>query len=359
MIKRILTNFSPGPAALPQVVIDRLQEDLANFRGVGYSIMEASHRSTLYKELHNSVLEKIRKILRVPSSHTILLLAGGATLQFAMVPYNLGSGAYVVAGQWGLKAFESAQQVGKMRIVYNGATDQWQRLPTENALRERASDNYLHLTSNETINGLQWHSWPSSADLPPLVADMSSDIMSRPLPVERFALIYASAQKNMGIAGVTVVILNPDLLSEEPALPPYLDYRQHIRANSLYNTPPTIAIYTLGLVMDWIAERGGLTFMQEQSRRRSSKLYAALDALDGFYHNSIAQDFRSEINVIFTLPNEVLTARFLEAATQEQLVGLPGHRSVGGCRVSLYNAIEEQAVDTLIDFMRDFARKNG
>ncbi len=360
MSHRIATNFSPGPAALPERVITQLQQELPNFREAGFSIMETSHRSARYQELHNAVLEKIRQLLQVPPTHHILLLAGGATLQFAMLPYNLGrEGAYIVAGQWGKKAYEAAQQLGGGRKLYDGALEHWQHLPDWDSLECRSSDSYLHFTTNETINGLQWHHWPEERALPPLIADMSSDIASRPLPLARLALIYASAQKNLGIAGVTLVILNSELLPQAVSLPPYLDYHQHIKSNSLYNTPTTIATYTLGLMLDWIKECGALPAMQERSRRRAATLYDCIDQYSDFYHNSIPSIFRSRMNVIFTLPSQRLTEQFLQAAEEEQFIGLAGHRSVGGCRVSLYNAIEQSAVETLVTFMRHFAQRWG
>ena len=338
--------------------MERFQAECTNYGGVGYSIAEASHRGALYTEVHNRVLEKIRTLLAVPSSHEVLLLAGGATLQFAMVPYNVGeNGAYIVAGQWGQKAYHSARAVGAAREVYNGASDTWRTLPLWKDIRCRPPDTYLHLTSNETVNGLQWHRWPTEP-LPPLVADMSSDIMSREIPLDRFGLIYAGAQKNMGIAGVTVVIVRPDLLVPR-VVPPYLDYRTHIKARSLYNTPPTIAIYTMGLVLDWIEELGGVEAMQRRNAAKAGKLYEALDSMGDFYTNRIEAHARSQMSVIFTLGDEHLTPIFLSEAEERGFVGLKGHRSVGGCRVSLYNAIEERAVDTLIAFMRDFARRYG
>ena len=360
MNQRIQTNFSPGPAALPERVIEQLQQELPNFQEAGFSILETSHRSARYQALHNAVLEKIRHLLQVPATHHILLLAGGATLQFAMVPLNLGrGGAYIVAGQWGKKAYESAQQLGGGRQLYDGAPEHWQQLPNWDSVHCRASDSYLHFTSNETINGLQWHNWPQEPTLPSLIADMSSDIASRPLPIARFSLIYASAQKNLGIAGVTLIILKPELLPEHSALPPYLDYRQHIKSNSLYNTPATIATYTLGLMLDWIKECGGMPAMQERSYRRATALYDYIDQYGDFYRNRIPQAFRSHINVIFDLPNQQLTEQFLQVAEQEQFIGLKGHRSVGGCRASLYNAIEQPAVEALIAFMRHFAQRWG
>ena len=361
-MKRVF-NFYAGPATLPQPVLEQARRELLDYRGAGMSIMEMSHRSAIYEEVHQGCIDAIRTLLDVPDTHQILLLGGGATLQFAMVPLNLASVVgddrsscdIVVSGSWAKKAHEDAQKVCTVTVAFDGATDAYTRLPEASRLASSPGSSYFHVTSNETIQGLQWHDFPRTEA--PLVADMSSDIMSRPIPVERFGLIYAGAQKNLGPAGVTVVIIKSDLLDRAPdTVPAYLTYRTHAAKNSLYNTPPVFPIYILRLVLDWIESNGGIKTVSERNRRKSEAVYAAIDGSDGFYRCPVAPEYRSAMNVVFRLPDEEAEKRFIAGAQEIGMVGLKGHRSVGGVRASIYNAMPEEGVVALVEYMEHFRR---
>jgi phosphoserine aminotransferase len=353
-------NFSAGPAALPLPVLEKLQNEVVDYRGIGMSMLEISHRSGEYETVHNRAIELIRKQLGVPSNYHVLFLGGGATLQFAMVPLNFlasGSCDFTLTGAWANKAYRDAKKIGKTEVVFDGTDKKYTTLP--DALRVNSGASYLHLTSNETIGGLQWQSFPETGDVP-IVADMSSDILSRRIPVERFGLIYAGAQKNLGPAGATVVIVREDMIERCPAsLPAYLSYKTHSESNSLYNTPPVFGIYVIKLVLEWIEEQGGLAKIEDINAKKARFLYAAVDESDGFYNCPVDPRYRSKMNVVFTLRSEDLQKVFLSGATENGMVGLKGHRSVGGCRASIYNATSYESVSALVDFMKDFARRYG
>ena len=360
-------NFGAGPAALPLPVLERAREELLDHAGTGMSVLEASHRSPAYDAVHRGALDGLRRVLGVPEGWSILLLQGGASLQFAMAPMNLltagGSADYVLTGSWSIKALAEAERVAagrgaRARVAGSTEADDFTRIPRPGELDLDPEADYLHLTTNNTIFGTQWHELPEVGEVP-LVADASSDVLSRPVPVERFGLIYAGAQKNLGPAGVTLVVVRDDLLERAPAgLATMLDYRTHAAKDSLHNTPPTFAIYLVGLVVDWIEAQGGAAAMAERNRRKAESLYAAIDA-SGFYRGTARPASRSWMNVTFRLPDEALERRFLAAAAGEGLVGLKGHRSVGGVRASLYNAVPPEAVEALVAFLREFERNHG
>lgn len=357
-------NFSAGPATLPLDVLEQAQRDLVDYQGKGFSLIEASHRGKDYEEVHNRAAASIRELLGVPDSYRILFLGGGATMQFGMIPMNLlrsGTTAEMtLSGSWAKKALADARRVGSVNVIFDGSDGGFSTLPNPGEIAAASSPQaaYLHITTNETIEGLQWKDFPVIDA--PLVADMSSDIMSRPVPVERFGLIYAGAQKNLGPAGVTIVIIRDDLLEHIPdTLPAYLDYRNHAKNNSLYNTPPVFSIYMVGLVLEWIARTGGLEAMAERNVRKAARLYEAIGNSRDFYRCPVDPRYRSEMNVVFRLPTEQLEEQFIREAASAGMSGLKGHRSVGGVRASIYNAMPEEGVNTLIQFMQSFSRTHG
>ncbi|MEM7049786.1 MAG: 3-phosphoserine/phosphohydroxythreonine transaminase [Acidobacteriota bacterium] len=355
-------NFSAGPATLPEAVLEEARQSLLSYGSSGRSVMELSHRSPEYDEIHRHGIDRLRRLLAVPENFEILLLQGGASLQFAMVPANLmhGSGRadYVLTGTWSRKAAAEARKVGEVRIAGSGEGDDFRRIPRPQELDFDASADFVHLTSNNTICGTQWRDLPETASVPAVV-DMSSDILSRPIPWERVGLAYAGAQKNLGPAGVTLVIVRRDLMAGAPDdLPAMLDYRVHAAKGSLYNTPPTWSIYMLGLACRWVEEQGGLAAMEAASLQRSRALYEAIDRLPAF-RGTAEVDSRSRMNVTFRLATEELEAEFLRRAGERRMTNLKGHRSVGGIRASLYNALPMAAVEALIELMEEFARESG
>lgn len=354
-------NFSAGPAILPVDVLQEAQSELLDYQGSGMSIMEMSHRGKHYDAVHQEALANFRELLAVPDDYAILFLQGGATTQFSQVPLNLlpkdGVADYINAGAWGKKAIAEAQILGKVNVV----ADCGKEIPTRQARQEELKLTpgaaYLHCCSNETISGAQIKVFPKSDA--PLVCDMSSDIMSRRLQVSDFGLIYAGAQKNLGPAGVTLVIVRKDLAEKAPETIPQMSrYQTHIENDSLYNTPPTFGVYLLCLVSRWLKKQGGLEAMEALNDRKADKLYAAIDATD-FYRGTAVNEFRSTMNVTYRLPDEDLEAAFIKQATARGLDGLKGHRSVGGIRASIYNAMPEAGVDALIAFMKEFEQAKG
>jgi phosphoserine aminotransferase len=343
-------------------VLEEMQASLLNYGGSGMSVMEISHRSKWFDDIINDAVTRTRRLLGLDDKFRILFVQGGASLQFCMVPMNFlrnGSSAdYIDTGTWSTKAIKEAQILGKsINVPASSADRNYAYIPKEIPVDKEAV--YVHITSNNTIKGTQWSAFPDTGDIP-LVADMSSDIMSRPLDVSRFGLIYAGAQKNIGPAGVCMVIVREDMLQRIPdGLPSMLSYKTYAAKNSLYNTPPCVAIYALQLVLKWIEETiGGLEKMAGLNREKAGRLYDYMDATD-FYRPTADTDSRSLMNVTFRLTHEELEARFVEEALQNDLGGLKGHRSVGGCRASIYNPTPLEAVDALIDFMKEFERKNG
>jgi phosphoserine aminotransferase len=355
-------NFSAGPAVLPVPVLEEAQRDLVSLPDVGMSVMEISHRSKTFEDILNTAIADMRALAGIPSNYKVLLLQGGATLQFSMVPMNLlGAGAtadYVDTGSWADKAIKEAKKVGTVNVAGSTKAESYTRIPAQGELKLAPGAAYVHITTNNTIEGTQWKTLPQVGEAP-LVADASSDIFHAPLDVGRFGLIYAGAQKNLGPSGVTLVIVREDLLARSrDTLPTFLNYKIHADNNSLYNTPPTFGIYILGLTMKWLKSQGGLTGIKQLNERKAGTLYSEIDRT-GFYRGTARKDSRSLMNVTFRLPNEELEKAFEKDATAAGLDGLKGHRAVGGMRASIYNAFPEAGVNTLVEFMREFERKKG
>ena len=355
-------NFSAGPAVLPLSVLEHVQRDLLALPGVGMSILEISHRSKAFEAILAQAEADIRALANIPANYKVLFLQGGASLQFTMVPMNLltpGSTAdYIDAGSWGEKAIKEAKKVGTVNIAASTKGENYSRVPRQDELKLTAGAAYVHMTSNNTIEGTEYKELPQVGDVP-LVSDTSSDMFSRPIDVARHALIYSGAQKNMGPAGVTVVIVRDDMLARsQKSMPTMLNYAVHAENNSLYNTPPAFAVYTTGLVMQWLREQGGLPAIEKINQRKAEKLYAEIDRT-GFYRGTAHTDCRSLMNVTFRLASEDLEKQFVKEAEAAGLDGLKGHRSVGGMRASIYNAFPDAGVDALLQFMREFERSRG
>ncbi len=353
-------NFSAGPAILPLPVLEEAQRELVDYKGSGLSILECSHRGKEYDAIHAEAVANVTELLGLGSDYAVLFLQGGASLQFAMVPINFlpaGSVAdYINSGHWAAAAIKEARRLGQVAVAADTEKEIPTRVPTAAELKLTPGAAYVHLTSNETISGAQWKQFPPCEA--PLVADMSSDMLSRPFDASRFALIYAGAQKNLGPSGVTLVVMRRDFAERaSKALPSMLAYRTHIEANSLYNTPPCFSVYILALVTRWI-KQVGLTNLHRLNSEKAGLLYHAIDA-SGFYRGTAAKDCRSDMNVTFRLPTEELEERFCTEASKAGLKGLKGHRAVGGVRASIYNAFPREGVEALVMFMRDFERLNG
>ena len=355
-------NFSAGPAVLALPVLEEAQRDLLSLPGVGMSVMEISHRSKAFEGFLDRALEDIRALADIPANYQILMLQGGASLQFSMVPMNLlaagGAADYIDTGSWSSKAIKEAKKVGTVNIAASTKADNYASLPAQQDLTLTPGASYAHVTTNNTIEGTQWAALPDVGDAP-LVADTSSDMFSRPIDISRFGLVYSGAQKNLGPSGVTLVIIREDLLERSSdALPSMLNYKVHAENNSLYNTPNTFGIYILGLTMRWIRSLGGLAAVAAINQRKAGKVYAEIDRT-GFYRGTASKDSRSLMNVTFRLASEELEKTFVAESTVAGLDGLKGHRSVGGMRASIYNAFPEAGVDALVEFMREFERTKG
>jgi phosphoserine aminotransferase len=355
-------NFSAGPAVLPVSVLEEIQRDLVSLPGVGMSILEISHRSDAFEAILAQAEADIRALAAIPSNYKVLFLQGGASLQFSMVPMNLlTSGAtadYIDSGSWAEKAIKEAKRVGTVNVAATTKGENYSRVPRQDELKLTPGAAYVHMTSNNTIEGTEYKELPAVGDVP-LVSDTSSDMFSRPIDISRHALIYSGAQKNMGPAGVTVVIVRDDLLQRSStSLPTMLNYAVHAENGSMYNTPPAFAVYALGLVMKWLIANGGLTAIAKSNERKAAKLYSEIDRT-GFYRGTADKACRSLMNVTFRLATEELEKQFIKESTAAGLDGLKGHRSVGGMRASIYNAFPEDGVDALVAFMREFERKRG
>ncbi|HEY8185822.1 MAG TPA: 3-phosphoserine/phosphohydroxythreonine transaminase [Pyrinomonadaceae bacterium] len=355
-------NFSAGPAVLPVSVLEDAQRDMLSLPGVGMSVMEISHRSKTFDEIINDAESRLRELLGISENYHVLFLQGGASLQFSMVPMNFlpadGSADYVITGSWGKKSLKEAKRAGSVNVAATMADGGFTRVPGSDELKLDPKAAYVHITTNETIEGVEWKREPEIGDVP-LVADASSDILSHPIPVDKYALIYAGAQKNMGPSGVTLVIVRDDLLKRIPdGLHTMLDYRTHVENKSLYNTPNTWGIYIINLVGKWLLDKGGLEAMHRENEAKAQLIYDAIDATE-FYRGHADADSRSIMNVTFRLPSEELEKRFASEATAQGLDGLKGHRSVGGIRASIYNALPLAAVEALVAFMKEFEKKNG
>ncbi|WP_017728674.1 3-phosphoserine/phosphohydroxythreonine transaminase [Halalkalibacterium ligniniphilum] len=351
-------NFNAGPSALPIEVLQKAESELVNFRNTGMSVMELSHRSKEYEEVHNEAGRLLRELLHIPDNYEVLFLQGGASLQFAMIPMNFLDkgkiGNYVLTGSWSEKAKKEASFFGETAVAASTKEDKYTSIPNPKSLTYNDNDAYVHITSNNTIYGTQWQSFPSVRHAP-LIADMSSDILSRPIPIENFDLIYAGAQKNLGPSGVTVVIIRKELLERNvDHVPTMLRYTTHADSNSLYNTPPTFAIYMLTQTLRWVKDVGGTEAIADRNRNKAELLYTVIDESNGFYKGHAEKESRSYMNVTFNLPSEELNQQFLAEAKEAGFVGLGGHRSIGGCRASIYNGVTTEACEALASFMRKF-----
>ncbi|HUW97299.1 MAG TPA: 3-phosphoserine/phosphohydroxythreonine transaminase [Acidiferrobacter sp.] len=356
-------NFGAGPAVMPQAVLRKAQEELVEWHGSGMSVMEMSHRGKEFMGIAAHAESSLRALLGVPSSYKVLFLQGGASLQFAMVPINLLRGKhradYVNTGEWSKKAISEAKRFCDVNVVASGESHQFTDIPAASTWKLSADAAYVHYTPNETIGGVEFPFIPDTHGVP-LVADMSSTILSRPIDVSRFGLIYAGAQKNIGPSGLTVVIVREDLVGQAlPGMPTMLDYQIHVKNDSMYNTPPTFPIYMAGLVFDWLNDQGGLSGMAVVNERKARLLYDCIEQSSGFYSCPVALTCRSWMNVPFTLKDPQLDESFLKESRAGGLLQLKGHRSVGGMRASLYNAMPEEGVRALTAFMTDFARRHG
>ncbi len=355
-------NFSAGPAMLPTEVIEQAQQEMPDWHGSGMSVMEMSHRGKEFMSIAEQAEQDLRDLLAIPDNYRVLFLQGGASQQFAMVPLNLmgrsGKADYANTGAWSKKAIAEGRRYGEVHVCASSEDDGFNSVPdfAEWELSKDAA--YVHITPNETIGGVEYPGLPDTGDVP-IVADLSSTILSRPIDVSRYGIIYAGAQKNVGPAGLTLVIVRDDLIGQAAdSVPAMLNYKTHADAGSMYNTPPTYAWYLAGLVFQWIKRRGGLETMGDINRRKAEKLYAAIDGSD-FYANPVRPEHRSWMNVPFTLKDPALDPLFLEGAAERGLKTLKGHRSVGGMRASIYNAMPEEGVDALISYMDEFAKQHG
>ena len=354
-------NFSAGPAVLPKSVMEIAKNEFCDYQGSGNGIMELSHRGPYFMPVIERAEANIRSLMGISDEYAVLFIQGGASMQFAMLAMNLmlpnGSADYVDTGTWSAKAIKEAQRYGGVNVIASSKESGYKGIPAMRHWKPTEGASYLHITTNNTIAGTQYHSFPEVEA--PLIADMSSDIMSRVIDVNNFGMIYAGAQKNLGPSGVAVVIIRKDLMERCPdTVPTMLRYETYANNGSMFNTPPTFSIYMLALVTDWVKECGGVAAIEEINNAKSEALYELLDR-SSFYTSPVEPGYRSKMNVVFRLPTEELEAKFLEEATAKNLTGLKGHRSVGGIRASIYNAMPLKGVEALIDFMNDFERLNG
>jgi phosphoserine aminotransferase len=355
-------NFCAGPCTLPVSVLQELSDELIEHGSSGLSVIEMSHRSTEYEAIHFDTLERLRRLYQVPAEFDVLLLQGGATLLFAMIPMNLAlapaRAGHVLGGSWGRKAFADAAKVADAYPAWTEEGSSFIRMPLPAEIRLEPDTAYLHVTSNETIEGIRMPTFDGFGA--PLVADMSSDYLTRPVDWSRFNLVYGGAQKNLGPAGLTVVFVRAELARTSPAaLPSYLRFDSHAGSDSLFNTPPVFAVWATGKMLAWMEANGGLAAMEKRAVERSGMVYDAIDHSGGFYHNPVEPEFRSHMNVVFRLPSPELEADFLVLAEEERLLNLKGHRSVGGIRASIYNGLPTESVETLVSFMGRFAADRG
>jgi len=355
-------NFSAGPSTLPTQVIKELAAEFGEHLDLGMSIIEMSHRSEPYDLIHNNCIQSLKKLTQLPDEFKILLLQGGATLQFSMVPYNMditsSPAGYVMSGTWANKAFADATNIGMAYKAWDGSEEKYSRMPTNEEIHLEPNTNYLHVTSNETINGIQFAQLPAVEAK--LVVDMSSDMLTKQIPWDRIDLAYAGAQKSLGPAGLTVVFVRKSVLENSPkTLPSYLSYANHAKGNSMANTPPVFAIWATNKMLEWVKTEGGAAEMQKRALAKSSKIYETIDDSNSFYTNPVHKDNRSITNIVFRLNTEELETEFLNLAQKENLLNLKGHRSVGGIRASLYNGLDMQSVNELAEFMKTFASQMG
>ncbi|MEW6093641.1 MAG: 3-phosphoserine/phosphohydroxythreonine transaminase [Chloroflexota bacterium] len=362
MTKRVY-NFNPGPAALPLEVLQQAQAEMLDYKGTGMSVMEISHRSKDFEAIVAEAQTDLRDLMGIPANYKILFLQGGASLHFAMIPMNFrpagASADYIVTGTWSKKAFKESQKLGTAKSAASLEADNFNRLPLQSELELDPQAAYLYYASNETIHGVEYFTEPVPPSGVPLICDASSDFISRPIDVSKYAMLYAGAQKNAGPAGVVICVIRDDLLEKVPAnLPNLLDYKALAEENSLLNTPPCWSVYIVGLVLKWAKGLGGLEAIQKRNQTKAGLVYKTIDDSGGFYKGHAKSD-RSVMNVTFRLPSEALEEQFASEAKKRDLIGLKGHRSVGGLRASLYNAVTVEAAEELVKFMKEFQQKNG
>lgn len=356
-------NFNAGPAAIPLEVLQKAQAEFVNFEQAGMSIMEMSHRGAIYERVNQEAQDLLRELLNIPSNYSILFLQGGASTQFATIPMNFLAEGQVAAiidtGAWAGKALKEAGIVGKTVVAATTKADNYMRVPTQEEIVVPENAAYVHLTSNETIGGVQYKQFPTFGDIP-LIADMSSDILCRPLDVSKFGMIYAGAQKNLGPSGVTIVIVRDDLIAESPKhIPAMFRYDTHSKANSLYNTPPSFSVYMVGLTLKWIKEKGGVAELEKINEAKTKLIYDVIDESNGYYIGCAQKQNRSTMNVTFRIKTEELEKQFIKEAEAAGFIGLKGHRDVGGLRASTYNAVSYESCEQLAIFMKNFMQKNA
>lgn len=355
-------NFCAGPCTLPLEVLEEAQKEFVDYHGAGMSLIEMSHRADEYDAVHMEAMRLAREVFHVPDDFAVLFLQGGATLQFSMIPMNLlhsgQKAAYVGSGSWATGAYNDAQKYGEAYLAWDGEDSGYSRMPTTGEIELQPNTRYLHVTSNETIGGIRMTEWPE-VDVP-LIGDMSSDYMSRAIPWEKFDLVYGGAQKNLGPAGAALVFIRKSILPElNTNIGAYLQYGIHVEKDSLFNTPPVFTIYMIGKMLKWMQGKGGLQVIEREAEEKANRLYSTIDGSAGWYRSPVAAENRSHMNVVFRLPSEQLEKKFLQEADAADLKNLKGHRSVGGCRASIYNALPMESVDALVDFMEQFRKDNG
>lgn len=356
-------NFASGPSILPLPVLEEVAKKLVDFEGTGMSLIEMSHRDKIFDAMHTETVALLREVYRVPDDFHVLFLQGGATFQFGMVPmaflHKGQSADFIVTGTWGKKAHADASVVGNANIAWDGSKDNYTRIPAQHELKFTPGAAYVHMCTNETIGGIQWQYFPETGGIP-IVADMSSDVLSRPVPWEKFGLVFAGTQKNLAPAGLAVVCIQKEFAKRARTdLPAYLRYDLHIKENSLYNTPPTFVIWVMNLTLKWIRSIGGIEALQKLRDLKADMIYNAIDQSGGFYKTNIPKDSRSKMNIVWRMETEALENKFIAEAAKEGMDGLRGHRSVGGMRASVYNAMPVEGVKALVDFMARFMQKNG
>ncbi|HQO01454.1 MAG TPA: 3-phosphoserine/phosphohydroxythreonine transaminase [Spirochaetota bacterium] len=356
-------NFAAGPSTLPLPALEEASAKLVDFGGTGMSLIEMSHRGKIYDAIHNETVALLRELFLIPEDFHVLFLQGGATMQFGMVPMAfLKEGAaadFVLTGSWALRAVEDARLIGETNIIWDGKDDNYTRIPSMDELTFNRDAAYVHLCSNETIGGIQWQDFPDTGDVP-LIVDMSSDIISRPLPWDRLDMVFAGTQKNLAPAGMALVLIRKDFARKARTdLPAYFRYDLHIDKNSLYNTPPTFVVWMTNLTLKWIKSIGGMAEIERRRKRKAGLLYDMIDGSGGYYRNPVEKASRSQMNVVWRLPDEELEKKFLAECDREGLNGLKGHRDVGGIRASLYNAMPVEGAEALADFMKRFMEGNG
>ncbi len=355
-------NYFAGPSVMPVEVLEKLRDQMVEYNGQGLSMIEASHRGGMFEDMYDECLALFKELLGISDEYDVYFLGGGATLQFTMIPMNFlrpGTVAdYIRSGTWSNKAADDAAKLGNVNYYYDGKANKYTSLPDPKSVKPSKDSSYLYLCSNETIGGIEWQDWPDTGSVP-LIADMSSDIFSRPVPVDKFSMIYGGVQKNLGPAGATFIIMKKSMLERQNTnLTAYMDYSLHSKDKGLYNTPPVFSIWAVKLVLEWIKANGGAVGMQKRADQKSKLIYDVIDS-SSFFHSPVDPAFRSKMNLVFRLPSEELEEKFLGEAKKLGMLGLKGHRSVGGLRASLYNALPVEDAVALAQLMKDFERKNG